>query len=763
MARPWLALACAGLLAVGIGLSTAMFSVVDALVLRPVPFRAAERLVEMGLPPSGAGLIDEWHASGLFEAVEAGSDSPFSLESGTWPGAWITPGVLELVGVQPLRGRGFSGAAGAAEVMLSESLWRSVFGSDPGLLGQAIQVDDRPAVVVGIMPAAFRFPRPTTVMWMPLDISDPGRGLLTIFARTKPGVPLTEADSRMGHLALQLPELSRRRTGIPLNVLGEPELNDVTRWALVLLPGGAALVFLVLCANVSSLLLAQLSARRRELGMCTALGASRGRLVREVLAEHLFIGLLGVVAGIGLAWGLTATVPAMFVGRTLNAIDIDGRALLMASGLGLAAVVLAGLVPAWLGTRSDPMASLRGRSRQAGDETRAARLATRGLLIAQTALACSLLVGSLLLVRSFVNLVQADPGLNMDQVVRARITGIEQAFVSADVAASRRAVELAGSAIVERFSAWPQVAAAALSREIPPATPVELVHPGPPGTLSDDPSAAVRSDFYRVGASFFDVYRIAIVRGRTFQSGDTDRDVIVGERLAGLLWPGQDPIGKLFSVGGLKDARRVIGVAREIRLPSLETDVDRPEFYGPLGIARTLFLNVRCTASCPNEAEILGQIQAVHPALTVRMALPASGAYDDQLRLPGAAAQIAGLFAVIALLTTAGGLFSVLTYAVARRRREFGIRTALGAHPSQLRKLVLRDGLSVVAIGGALGAAGGWFVGRALASLHYGVSAADPLTWASVTAAMLVASLAALWRPARQAMRVDPVTLLKEE
>jgi hypothetical protein len=321
---------------------------------------------------------------------------------------------------------------------------------------------------------------------------------------------------------------------------------------------------------------------------------------------------------------------------------------------------------------------------------------------------------------------------------------------------------LAIAAIEARFAAWPEVGAVGMSREIPPGpTMTEYPHLGPPGSKRD-PATALQSDMYRVGPAFFEVYRIPILRGRAFEPGDALQDVVVGKRLADLLWPGEDPLGRSFATG--REARRVIGVASEIALPTLDPSLDRPEFYTPMGSqSRTLYVNFRCRAACPGDAAIQAQMHAVHPGLRVRVVSPADDVYLTHLRLPRATAEVGGLFTVVAVLTAAGGLFSILSYAVGRRRREFGIRTALGASPTQLRRLVFQDGASLVAMGVAVGLLGAWMVARSLAAFHYGVTAADPITWTGVVGVIALTSVAAAWRPARRAMRVDPVQLLREE
>jgi hypothetical protein len=276
------------------------------------------------------------------------------------------------------------------------------------------------------------------------------------------------------------------------------------------------------------------------------------------------------------------------------------------------------------------------------------------------------------------------------------------------------------------------------------------------------PAIEMTVDRYQVGPGFFELYGIPLLRGRTFERSDSPNAVIIGERMARALWPGLDPIGRTFRI----DAERfeVIGLVREIRYPSLDGHVDRPEFYEPFaGVGSYAMLSIRCGAGCPGPAVVRRQLLAAHPGIRVVELQRLEDAYFEQLARPRAAAALGFVFAGVALLAAAGGLFSVLSYAVGRRRREFGIRTALGASPGQIRRAVLRDGCVVAGIGIGIGSLAGWSLGRALASLQYGVTIADPLTWTVVLGVLVATAVAASWRPAREAMRVDPVVLLREE
>ncbi len=760
------ALACAGLLALGIGLCTAAFSAVDAVLLQPAPFGDADRLVRQIVGYSEPDLMEAWRTSGFFDAVEAGRLARFPVRLGagsvSWSGAEVTPGVFELLGVSPIRGRTFAAAAGhvpADEIIISEGIWQTVFGGDPAILGTRLHLDAGSAVVVGIMPAAFRFPAPTTEAWKPLVPIEGERGesVFNLFGRLRQGVAREAIEGWLKTLAQALARLPRNYIGPGLHPLAAQELGHLTGRSLWLLLGGAGLVFVLLCANVSGLVLASLSARRQEFATCTALGASRARLIREAVFEHTIIGIAGASAGVWIAFGLTSAVPAVFQGHTLNLIDIDYRALGMASLLGIAAVIASGVVPAWLGTRPAPLGAIRT-SRQAGTDTRGARFASNVVLITEVALACALLIGSALLLRSFVNLAQADRGLRADGVVRISVAGL-------DVIGYGDAMKAATDAIAARFAAWPPIAEIALSRELPPAAAAQTfgVHLGSAGERPD-PARTIESDRYRVSPSFFDLYGVQIVRGRAFREGDPPEAVVISERLAARLWPGQDALGRTLAVGSLRRPSRVVGVAREIEFPTIDPLLDLPEYYTPLGAeARTLFVNIRCRGACPNENDLRAQVQAIHPELRARIASPAGDRFLEQLRLPRATAQIAGVFAAVAVFTSACGLFSVLTYAVGRRRREFGIRAALGASPAQIHRLVVGNGMTVVATGVGLGAFAGWLVARSLASFFYGVTETDAVTWALVLGTVTVTSLTAAWRPARQAARTNPVHLLLDD
>jgi predicted permease len=535
--------------------------------------------------------------------------------------------------------------------------------------------------------------------------------------------------------------------------------NDYYDRAIPLLFAGVGLVFLVLCANATSLLLVRFGARRREFSLCSALGASRLRLLRQAVAESIMLGVLGSLMGVMLAMALVsvarAVLPEPFLLRTLNPLNLDARTLLAACTFGALATLASGLLPAWLGTRLSLSESLRAVG-QGGTESRASRALTRALIVTEIALACTLLVGASIFVRSFVNLVSADRGLDTQGVVTAWIRLPSSDFPDPVARSSMRI------AVEDKLRGMPGVDRLALSYGLPPDGAYLRFGDD---WLSDVPGAPPLSlvvDSYDVGSDFFELYGIPLLRGRTFRSGDTRFDIIVGERLAELLWPGLDPVGRSFTRGD--EQFTVIGLAGETSFPSIDERVDRPEFYNLVGPLEGQFqASLRCTPECPTPAAIRQELLRLSPAIHVVDVAPLESKYAEQFAQPRAAAALGTAFAAIALLAAAGGLFSVLTFAVGRRRREFGVRTALGATSGELRRLVLRDGLKIALAGVLVGGGFAWLLARSLTVLQYGVTPGDPFTWGFVAAVLVATTLLASWWPARRAAKADAVVLLRNE
>jgi putative ABC transport system permease protein len=623
--RGTLALAI-GMLALAIGVTTAMFTVLDALMIRPVPFRDANRLTavviakeKMFLPSAPATVLPALGASGAFAAVEGAVQSGIVIEGAegliSKAGARVTPGLLSMLGVQPILGRGFTADEGRAgtehRLLLSEELWTAAFGRDPAIVGRTIRVSNVPTEVIGIMPAGFRFPYSSSSAWRPIDFAapPPGMELLRpmIYARLTAGMP--EADvMRVADAALRaVPGVAADEHAM-LRPIAAGMVDAYSRRAVTALSVGVVLVFLVLCANAMNLMLTRLSARQREFGVCSALGASRARLMREAIAETALVGVAAAVAGLAVAAGLVqlaqAYLPEAFLSRTLTPVALSARALVATSILALVAAAVAGIAPAWLATRVDASESLR--TSRGGTDVRGHRRLARGLLVAEVALAAALLAGAGQLVRTFVNLTRADRGLDAQGVITAWISLPEFAFKER---ASRQAFS---SALDERLRQLPGVQQVSLSLGVPPGggslyfSPARAVKGADAGQAPTEVRDLIHA--YNVSPQFFDLFKIPIIAGQTFSTPAAEGDVILGEQFAKKLFPEGSPIGRSFTFDGHKVPYTVVGVAREIRSPTLDPLSDEPEMYHPLVVVREgraesfsgsqIMVALRCGAGC---------------------------------------------------------------------------------------------------------------------------------------------------------------------
>jgi len=773
--RPAVSVAAVSMLALGIGITTAMFTVVDALILRPVPFHASDQLAyvlmfsgRQGRNP-GPDVLRAWQHSPAFANAESADTGTAGISVDGIVVArrisHVTPGVFDMLGsVRPILGRLFVASDTGNGILLSEDAWRNLFHADSAIVGRAVTIDGTPQVVVGVLPAEFRFPSWNTAIWQAVSLESPPASSPSRIVRFASNVPRLDA-LRVATDTARAADPTVAQFSAQARPLVDEFLDPYYKRAVPVLASGVVLVFFVLCANVSSLLLARLTARQREFSMRSALGASRGRLIRQAFVESCVLGALGAIAGIAIGWTLVSLsrsfLPGAFLLRTLNPVDIDLRTLVVTSVAGVVATLAAGLVPAWIGTRLAPDASLRVTER-GGTETRGARAATRALLVGEIALACTLLVVATLLVRSFINLSSADRGLDANGKLVAMIWLPKPAFPdpAARAAGARR--------IEDEVRALPGVQHVAWSYGLPP----EGGWTQSGKWQSDAPGAAVIQmdvDGYTVGPEFFALYGIALARGRMFEPADAQGSVVVSERLARLLWPGLDPIGRTFSLedrGTMRVAGQVIGIVKETHFPSLDAKLDKPQLYRRFSAVQVpAMLSIACAPTCPKVDVVRQLVMAIHPSIRVsdiRIQV-LEDVYFEQLARPRATAALSFAFAAIALLASAGGLFSVLSYAVARRKREFGIRTALGASPNDIRQLVFRDGVGVASTGLVIGTATAWLLARALTALQYGVAVTDPITWGAVVGLLALTTVAACWRPARQATRAELVVLLREE
>jgi putative ABC transport system permease protein len=772
-------------LSLAIGISVAMFTVVDALILRPAPFKHPETFVWLTLGSGGnegrsvnlsMPLIRAWRESKAFASVHAVTQETATFGRGEAAegvaGARVTPGIFEELGAQPLLGRTFlpgeERSAADDVVVVSEGLWRSRFGADRSIVGRRIEVSDSSPIVIGVLPDAFRFPFFQTRVWRPLNLDQTGpRKTGYAYARLAHDIPRTEAFRLAADVARgTTPALAKAQVGErPVGARLDPYSSGIVET----LASGVGLVFLLLCANVTILMLAAIGARRQEFAVCSALGASRSRLMRQALIEQVAIGAMASGFGLAIAAGLVSLtrnrLPSDIIWRTLNPIDLDLRAAAATVAFALLAVIIAGVLPALIGTSHRTTDSLRLTTRSSTPGRRA-RTVTSVMLVAEVALAVALTAAAGLQLRSFVNLLHEDRGLDAEKL--AVFTMSMPAAQFAD-AASRFAY---AEAVRASLGGVPGIEATTLSRGVPPNSGDWHFYDVTPDTPGAAPVKLIMNS-YDVVPDFFSAYGIRLLQGRGFEPGDPDTAVVISRSMANALWPGTAAIERTMSF--MNRTFRVVGVVSDIRNPLSDPREDQPELYWPLLAARgeagvapglagsAVRLSVRCGAACPPLDTIRARIKSVNTSANVSAGTRIADDYAEGLARPRAGTVVAIAFAAVALVGIAGGLFAVMSRLVLQRQREFGIRLALGARPVDLGRLVRRHALVLSTLGVGAGTIVAWLISRVLAAVWYGVQGADPLTWTAVVAIVCVTSLAAAWRPSRRAMRVNPVTLLREE
>ena len=783
-AQPGSALLAVAMLGLAIGISSAMFTVFDALVLRPAPFRDADTFVwlAVGDTPQNSSvnlrpsLALTWRANPGFAGVYAIRQEPARFGTGEdaviMAGARVTPGLMDDLGVKPLLGRTFVAGEGRPEtnetVILAETTWRTQFAADPMIVGKRVEISATSLVVVGVLPASFRFPFFRTGVWRPLDLERPApphnqpNALGYIYARLAANVP-HEDIARVAADLLQATDPQTQRRGVQFMPLGARYLDAYSSGTVKVLAASVGLVFLVLCVNVTNLMLARLAARRREFALCAALGASRPRLLWQAVWEQVAIGVAAIAIGLLAASGLIALarayLPTSIIGATLNPLDIDPRALVATSVLGGLAIVIAGVLPAWIGTRGDLSRQVQTASRSATPERRARRMTT-ALVVAEVALAIALSVAAGIQLHSFVNLLHVDRGFDAERLVRFDLTTPAAKF--GDDASRYSYIESVRAAA----QSMPGVEAATLSSGVPPSAGAIYFWDITADTPGASPIRFVMNGYY-VTPEFFDVFGIKLLEGRTFRPGEDPDAIIISRSTATALWPGNSPIGRSMSFRN--KTFHVVGVASDIRNADNDPRLDRPEVYEPLltpaGALASASgsLTVRCRAVCPPAETMRAALRSAASSSTVAAGKFIADEFVAELARPRAGSVVAVAFAGIGLIAVGGGLFAVLMRTVQQRQREFGIRLALGATPSDVKRLVYRNGAIVLGGGLAVGVAIAWGLSRVLASVQYQVEVQDAATWAAVILAMCLMVAAACWRPARRAMRIDPVSLLREE
>jgi putative ABC transport system permease protein len=783
---PAFTLAALTTLALGIGANTAIFSVVDGVLLNPLRYPDPDRLVVVwgrheAIGQETASLPDflDWRSEARsFESLSAMTHTRFNLTGSGEPevvrGALTTAGLFRTFGVVPTVGRGFRddeerGAAPRA-ALLGEGYWRRRFGGDRDVVGRQVQLSGIPYTVVGIVPATLQLAQPVDV-WAPLatDTTRPRRAdFLTVFGRLRPGVDLERVQAEMTTIARRLesqyPE-TNQGWGAEVVDLKEQMVGEI-RPALLVFMGAVGLVLLVGCANVANLMLARVAGRSRELTIRAALGASRARLAGELLLESVVLGLLGGALGLVLAvWGIEAlrslqpgTIPR------IGEIGLDPRVLGFALGLSLLTAVLSGLAPMWRLARRDLHEGLTEGSRgvAGGGGIRRARTV---LVQAEVALAFVLLAGAALLLRSFDRLQQVDPGFSTDRILTARVT-LPRAKYQED--AQRAAF---GEQLLIGVGNRPGVRSAALVSDAPlgdspPYLSFEIqgVPPRTDGTVQD-------AEVFAASPEYFRTLQIPLIQGRLYDIGDGagSRGVaVVNQALARRFWSGRSALGARITLDDPADPaswRTIVGVVGDVRQERL-SDQAYPQIYLPFvqSPSRSMVLAVRAHGDAASLVPaIRGSLAELDPDLPLADIATLEERKAVSLARPRVNAAVLGAFALAALLLAAVGIYGVVAYGVVQRTRELGIRMALGAGGGNLLTMVIRQGMTPVLVGMLLGLAAALAGGRVLRSLLFGVDATDPLSFAAVILFLAGVSLAAIYLPARRAARSDPMVALRND
>jgi putative ABC transport system permease protein len=776
-------------LALGIGANTAIFSVVDAVLLRPLPFKNPERLVwvsgkfplgdQAAVSPGDFAdyraqnhVFEQWGACAFGDLLFnlSGNDKPQQVK-----GKLVTTGFFEALGVQPLLGRTFlpsdEQVSDPQVAILSNRFWRERFGNDPSVIGRSLQLDSKYMTVVGVMRTALPlFSDPD--LWVPAPFANPGmagrRGhFLRPIGLLKPGVSLSQAQADLDTIAARLAKSypdTNEGWSLQLSPLQTALVGDV-RPALLVILGAVALVLLIACANVASLLLARNSGRRKEIAIRTALGAGRFRLVRQMLTESILLALAGGVAGILLAnnvVGLLKSLGTESLPR-LQEVSVNGSVLAFTAVIAILTGILFGLGPALQASRRDLTQSLREGG--ATGDSRSKHRAHNALIVVEVALSLVVLIASGLLLNSFWRLIHAPAGFDPSNVMTAQVSLVLPAYEPE----SRRIAFF--SQLQEKIQGLPGVESVGYISELPLSGQANdtffdiTEHPvADQNNLND-------ADDRVIAGSYFQAMRIPLLAGRDFgrqDTADTSRVVIVNKPFAKRYFAGENPIGKQLKIFEGKPnltLREIVGVVGGNKHFAMQEDT-RPALFVPYAQSPYTRMNLVVRGS-GNVAALAVPVREAVRAIDADEATSAFRTMNDVVAASEAGdrfnAILLGAFGGMALLLTAAGIFGVLSYLVTQRTHEIGLRMALGAQPHDVLRVIVGHGMRLALIGVAIGLAGAFAATRWMSSFLFGVKPTDPWTFAAVVAVLFAAAFLACYFPAQRAMRVDPMVALRYE
>jgi putative ABC transport system permease protein len=773
-------------LALGIGANTTLFSFVNGILLRPLPYKDAERLVVLDETAPKQGIesfavsypnyVDWRQQNTVFEDVGIFTDGNYTFvgagEPEQIPGARVSQGLFELLGVDPTMGRTFTVEEDRPEtnnvVILSNGLWQRRFGSDPNVVGQPVSINGRTSTVIGVMPAGFKFPE-VAELWMPMGLTDKlftrtDHGLDSI-ARLKPNITLEQAQAEMNVIARRIEErhpVTNEGLGVNVFRLRDRLVGDY-RQALLILLGVVVFVLLIACANVANLLLARSSSRRQEFALRAALGASRARIIRQLLTESAVLTVLGGVLGVLLAvWGknlLLAAIPGEM--PFWMKFDLDPRVLGFTLALSLLTGLIFGIAPALQASKNDLNDALKEGGRNAGGAHYRLR---SSLVVAEVALSLMLLIGAGLMLRSFAKLGSVDAGIRPENVLTVEVP-LPRAKYPEGAKQSAFFKEL-----VTRVRALPGVSSAAAISGVPlrGGWGRSLTVEGFP-VLSVGQAPMINHSV--VTPNYFQTMGIPLREGRDFNDSDIDgstRVTVVDERLARQYWPGASPLGKRIRFGPPESNEPwhiIVGVVGSVRNRRLDQDTVQTIYVpyqqipvrGMTMALRTSGDPESLTSAVRESVRALDKDQPIANVLTMETVISRSVWQQRFYTI------LFGVFAALALVLAAVGIYGVMSYAVTQRTHEIGIRMALGARAIDVLRMVVKNGMTLITIGVVIGLVGAFALTRLLATMLFGITPTDSLTFVAVSAVLGLVALVACFVPARRATKVDPLVALRYE
>lgn len=769
-------------LALGIGANTAIFSVVNAVLLRPLPFRESDRLVMIwhhGAAAAGgdrtplavADLLDLRAQSHSFEGIAAIQYAALNYSNGEVPlqvrGVNVTSNFLTVLGVGVQLGRDFQttdeAANGPATVIIGDQFWRTQFAADPNVVGRTINLNGVSTNIIGVMPPQLNFPRPEVQIWRALRLQQPTRRgpyFLTGVARLKPDVKIEQAlaDTKNAKSSFENNNFTVNLLSVNDFIVGE------VRPALIALLVAVTFVLLIAAVNVANLTLVRSAARAKEISIRSALGASRTRLVQRLLTESLLLAIAGgVVGALCAVWGVSLLVK--FAPDTLPRVDqirVDGFVLLWTAIVSILTGVIFGLVPAWQNSRSNLNDVLRDGGR-GSTESSARRRGRAVLVVTELALAVMLVTGAGLLIKSLWHLQHVDPGINSERVLTMQFSLRGQRY------REERSVSEFAERFLSQTQTLPGVHAVAISNSLPP-NEIDFSSGFVLEGQADSASSTQIAYFTMVSPDYFRVLGIPLKSGRVFSatdSADAPRVALINETLQRGYFPGQDPVGRRINTGSEREPvwSTIVGVVGDVKYNGL-ADAVQPAIYYPIAQNPTwgsIVIKTDLADPLSLTAAVRNEVRKIDPDLPLTNVMTMEDRLSDAIAQPRFRTTLIALFAVVALILACVGIYGVISYSVTLRTHEIGIRMALGAQTGDVLTMVIRQAIVLAVIGIALGLSASYALTSLMSKLLFGVQPTDPATFVLTAAILSITALLASYLPARRATKIDPLEALRYE